>query len=454
MMSRIVVIGGGFAGLWAAVGAKRALKQERASGGIEVILISKDGYLTIRPRLYEANPDQLRVPLRTVLDPIGVRQVEGTVTEVDPHRKTVTVETANGAISVSYGRLVLAAGSQLRRPDLPGVREHAFSVDTHQDAVTLERHLQALPARPGAPGQYTVVVVGSGLAGVETAAEMVGRLRPIAVRQGPERAMRVMLLERNDTVAPGLGAQARAVVVEALGALGVQMRTGVTVTGVSPAGLSLQGGEWVPAATVIWTGGLCANPLTSLFPVERDELGRLPVNQSLRVEGLHDVFAAGDVARAKTDAEHLAVMSCQHAIVQGKVAGHNAAWDLLGRPLQPYAQHRYSTCIDLGEWGGLFTNGWDQVVKHQGKNGKYMKQLITQHMIYPPLSGSHTAILKAADLKALYRMDQNEKGLGRWIEETIPPVIGLYSFQLLTAWSGVSRTLRTWFRKRSFVGQR
>ena len=255
--------------------------------------------------------------------------MEGTATAIDPGAHTVSVRTATGDLTLTYDQLVLAMGSELSRPPLPGLKEYAFSVDTYQEAQVFAGHLASLRHRTDAA--RTAVVAGSGL---EVATTLVGRLRQ-AAGEARQAAVRVVLVEKQAQLALDLGDEARQVVAQALQALGVTVRLGVLITGITPAGVTLSTGEFIPAATTVWTAGVRANHLAAGLPVTRDALGRLPVDPTLRVAGRADIFAAGDVARAMADATHVAPMTCQHAMPQGKVAGHNAACALLGQPLRP-----------------------------------------------------------------------------------------------------------------------
>jgi NADH dehydrogenase len=139
-----------------------------------------------------------------------------------------------------------------------------------------------------------------------------------------------------------------------------------------------------------------ANPLTELFPVERDRFGRVPVDRFMRVEGVPHVFAAGDAGCAVVDDRHNSVMSCQHARPMGRFAGHNAVCDLLGRPMLPLRIDWYVTCLDLGAWGAVYTEGWDRRVAATGAAAKQTKQLINCQRIYPPRSNDRRQILDAA----------------------------------------------------------
>lgn len=135
-----------------------------------------------------------------------------------------------------------------------------------------------------------------------------------------------------------------------------------------------------------------ASPLTGQIAGQRDELGRLIVDDMLRVTGVPDVFATGDVARAMADDGRCALMSCQHSLTMGKYAGHNASHALLGLPLRPYRQPDYTNTLDLGQFGAVFTKGWDRRVEHFGAEAKKRKRWINSQLIYPA-TGDRQAVL-------------------------------------------------------------
>ncbi|MEA5416049.1 NAD(P)/FAD-dependent oxidoreductase [Synechococcus sp. BA-132 BA5] len=394
---RILVLGGGFAGLWSALAAARHLDQLGIGpDAIEVLLVNRDAFHAIRVRNYEPDLTPLRVPLEAVLGPAGVRWLVGEVDSIDPGARAVTVHTAAGPQLLAYDRLVVALGSQLLRPPIPGLAEHGFDVDTYPAAARLAQHLEALAQRSEAPGRFTAVVVGAGLTGIEAACELPARLRAVQARAGLSQPVRVVLVDHNPTVGSDMGAAARPVIEAALAALGVELRLGVRVNGLDGASIRFDSGEVLPAQTVLWCAGLRASPLTAGCGVETDGLGRLPVDADLRVEGLSAVFAAGDSARLALDDGHTSVMSCQHGRPMGRFAGHNAVCDLLGMPLLPLRIDWYTTILDLGPWGALYTEGWDRQVVATGETAKRTKRLINGERIYPPLTGDRAAILAAA----------------------------------------------------------
>jgi NADH dehydrogenase len=148
---------------------------------------------------------------------------------------------------------------------------------------------------------------------------------------------------------------------------------------------------------VIWTVGFRASPLTQQIPGTRDRQGRLHVDANLKVLGQTDIFATGDVAYAATDTlGNYAAMSCQHAIALGRYAGNNVAADLLGVAPMAYSQPKYVTCLDLGAWGAVYTEGWDRQLKLVGQEAKELKTQINTVWIYPPAADRATA-LAAAD---------------------------------------------------------
>ncbi|MCK1295433.1 FAD-dependent oxidoreductase [Bradyrhizobium sp. 30] len=392
-MARIVVLGAGFAGLWAAIGAARKREEIGAAGGdIEIRVIDRNPYHNIRVRNYEADLSEVALPLPQLLDPIGVSHGIGEVEAIDPVRREISLVTDGGDETLAYDRLVLALGSEVMRPDIPGLAEHAFDVDTYAAALRLEDHLNSLGRSAPSPGRSTIVVVGAGFTGIEVAAEMPDRL----ARAGITGSRRIILVDPNPVVGATIGAHARPVIATALASLDVETRLGVRVVSVEAAGLRLSSGEFIPTRTVIWCAGMRASPLAASFPDARDRLGRLLVDPRMRVADAGGVFAAGDVASSVVDGLHPTVMSCQFARPMGRFAGHNVVADLAGLPMLSLRIDWYVTVLDLGGWGALYTEGWDREVRATGAAAKATKQTINRKRIYPPLSGSKDELFAAA----------------------------------------------------------
>ena len=393
---RILVIGAGFAGMWSALGAARLIDAANPQSElIEVALIAPEAQLHVRPRLHETNPLGLKAPLLPLFNATGIRFIEGSVRDIKAAHHVVEAVDADGnAFSVPYDKLVLASGSALFRPRVPGLDTAAFSIDQISDAALLEAHLRNLADQPNSAARNTVVVVGAGFTGIEIATELPERLRSFL---GASTAAKVIVIEQAGAVGPDLGAGPRPVIEQAFTELGIEVRLNVAVSNIDTDGIVTSNGQRIDAKTVIWTAGMRANPLTKQLNAERDPLGRLYVDAKLRVLGMDDVFAAGDVAFAATDdlGNH-ALMSCQHAMNMGRFAGHNVAAETLDNELLPYRQPVYVTCLDLGSWGAVFTEGWDRQMKLVGDEAKALKRQICTEWIYPPAADRKTAF-DAAD---------------------------------------------------------
>ena len=181
-MTAVVVIGSGFAGLWAALGAARRLEELGVPPGtVGITVLSAKPFHDIRVRNYEADLSACRIPLADLLDPVGVAHVATEVTAI--HTGTRTVTASNG-VTYGYDRLVLASGSHVVKPAVPGLREFGFDVDTYDGAIRLQQHLRRSADGAPTPAAGTVVVVGAGLTGIEAACELPNILRSLFADSG------------------------------------------------------------------------------------------------------------------------------------------------------------------------------------------------------------------------------------------------------------------------------
>ncbi|WP_060518313.1 NAD(P)/FAD-dependent oxidoreductase [Pseudomonas sp. NBRC 111134] len=393
MKSNILIIGAGFAGVWSALSAARLLDQAQRED-LSISVLAPQAELHIRPRFYEANAHTLKAPVGELFTAVGVHFITGNAQAIDADARTVSyIDSQGQRHQISYDRLILAAGSQVARPAVPGLAEYTFDVDKMESAVRLEQHLTGLAALPPSPARNTVVVCGGGFTGIETATEMPARLR--AILAGVD--VQVLLVDRGASIGAALGAGIKPSIVAASQVAGVQWLTGTSVVAVDAGGVTLDNGEYIASNTVIWTVGVKASPLTAQVAGERDNFGRLKVDGHLKVIGQDHIYATGDTAWAAVDeAGNHALMTCQHAIPMGRHSGNNAMADLLGLAPVVYRQPKYVTCLDLGEWGAAYSEGWERELKLQGQEGKHLKRQINSVWIYPP-AADRTLALAAAD---------------------------------------------------------
>ena len=394
MQQHILIIGAGFAGVWSALSAARLLDQH-ARKDVAVSVLAPQPELRIRPRFYESDVHSLKAPVDELFKAVGVDFIRGIAQHIDVEGKSVGYLDAEGRRQhLGYDRLILAAGSHVARPDLPGLAEHAFDVDQLESAARLEQHLANLVSQPDSTARNTVVVAGGGFTGIETATEMPARLRAIL---GNQVQARVIIVDRGEHVGAALGEGITPSIIAASEQCGVQWRVNSSVVGVDANGVTLDNGERIEASTVIWTVGVRASTLTEQIPGERDRQGRLRVDPHLKVIGQPHIYASGDVAWAAADelGNH-ALMTCQHAIPLGRHSGNNAVADLLGVAPVVYRQPKYVTCLDLGDWGAAYSEGWERELKLHGSEGKALKRQINTQWIYPPAANRSLA-LAAAD---------------------------------------------------------
>jgi NADH dehydrogenase len=394
MKKQILIVGAGFGGMWSALSSARLLDMHNRDD-VEITVLAPEAQLAVRPRFYEQNVHQMKSPLGPLFDAVGVTFVRGVAEKIDVAGKRVEFIDANGSKSaLGYDKLVLAAGSRVVRPAAVAGVEHAFDVDLIAEATRLEDHIKGLAKLPESAARNTVVVAGGGFTGIETATEMPARLRAAL---GVDADVRVIIVDRGSKIGAALGENISPSIVEASESLGVEWKLNASVVSVDAEGVTLADGQRIDAKTVVWTVGVRASSLTEQVPGERDNYGRLHVDRNLKVIGQDDIYASGDTAYAATDDEgNFAMMTCQHAIALGRSAGNNVAADLLGEAPIPYSQVKYVTCLDLGEWGAVYTEGWDRQVKLIKEEGKQLKTTINSVWIYPP-AAERASALAAAD---------------------------------------------------------
>lgn len=395
MTKNIIIAGSGFAGLWAAISAARAVSLAKKGGAVAITVVSPAPTVTIRPRLYEAVLDNMTPDITDLLAAVGVAHVAGRVETVNAAAKILTIAKNDGSVeTVVYNRFVLATGSELFQPEIPGLSHHGFNTDQWKDAQLLDVHLKALVDRPATLARNTVVIAGGGLTGLETATEMPIRLRAAL---GYHIEHSVIIVDPASAVGLSMGDQALPFIQEALSEAGIETRPGVRVIAVGADNVTLSSGERIETNTLVWSAGMRASPIATQVPGDHDPLGRVIGDEFLRAPAADGIFVTGDTVRVATDnLGNFAPMSCQHAMSLGRVAGHNAAAELVGLDLYPYSQPKYVTCLDLGEWGALYTEGWDRQVRFTRDEGKKIKQEINRIWIYPP-AANRDAVFSVAN---------------------------------------------------------
>ncbi len=281
MRKQILIVGAGFAGMWAALSAARLA--DKHPQAVDITVIAPQPELRVRPRFYESRVQTLVSPLMPLFDVTGVKFLRGTVEQILPASKEVSWKDENGEVRLRrYDRLVLASGSHVNRDIVAGAAEHAFDLDQLESATVLEQHLKDLAGQPESDARNTVVVCGGGFTGIEMALELPGRLREIL---GEDAKTRVVVVERGAQPGGRWSKELRDVIIEASAELGVEWLVNAEVESVDASGVTLKDGQVIASHTVIWTVGVQANGLTAQIHAPRDRQGRLHVNANIQVEG-------------------------------------------------------------------------------------------------------------------------------------------------------------------------
>jgi NADH:ubiquinone reductase (H+-translocating) len=363
---RIVIVGGGYVGMYTALGLQKRLSR----GAAEITVIEPQSNMTYQPFLPEAaagsvEPRHVVVPLRKVLRQCVI--ISAAVTRITHARKAVTVDSGDGEpYELSYDLLVVCPGSISRLLPIPGLAEVGIGFKTIGEAIFLRNHVLArldLAASSSDAGQrrraLTFVFVGGGYAGVEAMAELEDMAR-YALRYYPTidaKDMRWVLIEAASRIMPEVSVRLSAYTVDRLVERDIDVRLNTRLESAVGGHIVLSDGEAFDAETLVWTAGVKANPLLKNSDLSLDDAGRLPCHANLTVKGVTGVFSAGDCAAVpdltKDDPNALCGPSAQHAVRQSKVLAANVAAAVHGASLRDY-RHAYAGSVaSLGLYRGV-----------------------------------------------------------------------------------------------------
>jgi NADH:quinone reductase (non-electrogenic) len=357
--TKILILGGGFGGVYAALRLDKTLARR---ADVEVTLVSSDNFLLFTPMLHEVasgdlNPSDIVNPIRRMLK--RMRFVQADVRSIDLTAKRVhcTRDLRLVPLDLDYDHLVLALGSETNFFGMQGVAENAVTLKTLGDAALLRARVLAIlemaslePDASVRKRMLTFLVAGGGFAGVET----IGAINDLvhdALRYYPHLApqdVRVVLIHPGEFVLPELGEKLGRYAQQKLAARGVEICPRTKVTGYVNSLVAVSSGEAVPATTLIWTAGVTPNPVIARLPC-KSEKGRVVVDEFLEVPGFAGLWAIGDCAAvpdAKTGGPQ--PPTAQHALRQARHAAKNIEAVLAGRQKKPF---RFSTIGQLASIG-------------------------------------------------------------------------------------------------------
>jgi NADH dehydrogenase len=362
---RIVILGGGFGGVYAAIHLEKLLAREHK---VEICLVSRDNFFLFTPMLHEIAASDLEItnivnPLRKLLRKVEV--LVGDVNEIDLPKKRVLISRSyrDRSQQVDYDHLVIALGSVTNFHNLTGLSELALTMKSLPDAIRLRarvlRHLEEANSESNSIDRQallTFLVAGGGFAGVETVAALNDFVRE-ALPFYPnlcEEMLRVMLVHSGSVILPELGESLGRYTKQVLARRGVEVRLNTRVKSMTENRVCLIDGLQIPSRTLVWTAGTVPNPLTVALPCAK-ERGRIRVYEFLQVPDWSDVWAVGDCAFIpdirNPGKSH--PPTAQHAIREGKIVAVNITAALLGRPLKSFSFKTIGLLASIGRRAGV-----------------------------------------------------------------------------------------------------
>jgi NADH dehydrogenase len=362
--TRIVIVGGGFAGVYAAMHLDKTVARR---GEAEVVLISRENFMLFTPMLHEVaagdlHPSDIVNPLRRILRHVRVVAAEVDAIDLGARRVTCVAGMHDVRHEFGFDHLLLALGSNTKFFDLPGVSDWAATMKSLSDAALLHNTMVALletavlQADDFARRQLlTFVIAGGGFAGVETTGAINDFIRETA-RYYPsiaDRDIRVVLIHPDSVLLPELGEELGLYAERKLRERKVDVVKGVRVASYDGSIVTLTDGTSIAASTLIWTAGVTPSAVIASLPCEK-EGGRVRVDECLAVPGVGGLWAAGDCA-AVPDVKKGTWYppTAQHGLREGVAAAKNIERAMVGRPLKPFRYRGMGLLASIGRRTGV-----------------------------------------------------------------------------------------------------
>jgi len=352
---RVVIIGAGFGGLFAA----RTLAGEN----VEVFLIDRNNYYTFTPLLYQVatcalDPSEIAYPIRNIFrNKKNVHSFLGTLTAIDPDAQTVTVEFADEVRTAKYDYLILATGSTPTYFGNDDFRQFSLEMRTLMDAVELRNHILYLFEKATwtqdtakIEALMTIVVVGGGPTGLETAGAILELYNHVLDKEFNRRTLkaRVVLVEMQPHLLAPYPDELRQAALRQLRSLGVEVILENAVTEVAEDHIVLSDGTTIPTHTLVWSAGVKASPVGEMLGVELTRGGRVTIEKTTEVTGAKNIYAVGDMTYLEDPEGNPYPMLIPVAQQQAILAAKNILADLKSEPPQEFTYHDRGSMATIG----------------------------------------------------------------------------------------------------------
>lgn len=341
---RIIIIGAGFGGLHAV----RILENK----DVDVLIIDKRNFHTFTPLLYQVatcglEAEEIAYPIRGIFHgKNNIRFLMGEATDIDHHKKVVSVQTEDGFRLEPYDYLIVAAGSVTNYFNLPEIANRAFELKTLNDAIKLRNHILSSVERAAWTQDETqrkmlttIVVVGGGPTGLETAGAMHELYTHVLRKEYPflkSETINVILVEATSTLLNAFPEDLQAAAIEQMQNLGVKILLGNPVIEAAVDYIRLKDGTIIPTSTLIWTAGVQGSPLAATLQLPLNRGGRVPIKATTEVIGIDDVFVVGDMAYLEDENQQPYPMLIPVAKQQGILSAKNILSRIQGHPEEAF----------------------------------------------------------------------------------------------------------------------
>jgi NADH dehydrogenase len=364
----IVIVGGGYVGLYTGLRLQRTLRKELRDESVRITLIDPQSYMTYQPFLPEAaagniSPRHVVAPLRRVLP--MVRILNGRVSKVHHEAKTLVFEPPVGqSREIEYDVIVMAAGSISRTLPIPGLEDAAIGFKTVGEAIALRNRVLALLDRAESAEDeeirrraLTFVVVGGGFAGIEALAELADMTED-AIKYYPslkKEDLRWVLIEASNRILPEVGPEMGKWTAEQLRERGIELKMETFLQSCEGGLVKTSDGDEFESATIVWTAGVKPSQIVNSTDLPLDERGRIMTTTKLTISGTKGAFAAGDIAGVPdmTQPGQYCAPNAQHAVRQSKVLAGNITAYLRGGKMRDYRHKYVGSVAGLGLYKGV-----------------------------------------------------------------------------------------------------
>jgi NADH dehydrogenase len=364
--TRIVIAGGGFAGLYAAMHFDKRLAHR---ADVEVTLISRENFILFTPMLHEVAagdlyPGDIVNPLRRVLRHVKVFEADVQAVDLNARRVHCTGGVADQELEFEFDHLLLTLGSETNFFNMDSVRDWSVTMKSLSDAALLRNRMVALLEEASLQSDeearrqlLTFVTAGGGFAGTETTGAVNDFVRE-TVRYYPqlrEELIRVVVVHPGNFILPELGEKLGRYAERKLRERKVEVIKGARVANYDGVMVTLSDGTSIPAATLIWTAGVKPSAVIASLPCQK-ERGRLLVNEDMSVPGVPGLWAAGDCAAipdVKSGTGKFYPPTAQHGLREGVVVAENIEATILGRPPKPFRFNMLGQLASIGHHTGV-----------------------------------------------------------------------------------------------------